>query len=103
MAARQTSQPRPRSTVRRKPAAEPEPETLAAAATRIASEAPMLTGLKADLIDTAIAAGAYRRTLIREGIPQELADRFVSDWHDSYMGVTSTEHDEIAEDGREPV
>ena len=96
MPARQTSQPRPRSTVRRKPV-EQETETLARAAERIAAEAPLITGLKADLIDTAIAAGAYRRTLIREGIPQELADRFVSDWHDSYMGVASTEHDELAE------
>jgi hypothetical protein len=100
MPAPRTSQPRPRSTVRRK-SVEQEPETLARAAERIAAEAPLITGLKADLIDTAIAAGAYRRTLIREGIPEELADRFVSDWHDIYMGVTSVEHDEIS-DERQP-
>jgi hypothetical protein len=79
-----------------KPAVTPveAPDTLAAVAARVSRDAPVVGGLAADLQEIAMAAAGYRRTLIREGIPVEMADRFVSDWHDTFIGRVDEDEDE---------
>ena len=87
-------------TGRRKPAvkitpAPKSPESLAQAASRIAATAPVVISLRADLEEVAIATGAYRRTLIREGIPVEKADLYVDSWQASlWPEIEADEHDE---------
>lgn len=78
--------PRKAATTRRKPAVKPaEPvESLAEVAERVARNAPVLGGLKHNLVDVAKAAGAYRRTLMAEGIGQLLAEQMMVTWHDAH-------------------
>jgi hypothetical protein len=76
------------------PAAPAEPDTLAAVAARASSAAMTVGGLASELREVAMAAGVYRRTLIREGIPVEMADRFLADWHDSFLGIEDTPDDD---------
>lgn len=88
-----------RGATTRTPTAKPAvPETLAAAAARVASAAPVLGGLRAKLEEIAVATGAYRRTLIREGIDAVTADRYVDAWQESLWISYADEIDETPDD-----
>lgn len=45
-----------------------------------------------DLIDLATYVGKYRSALVKEGVPDALADQLVRDWHDRVLGPQDQPH-----------
>jgi hypothetical protein len=67
-------------------------------AARVAAAAPILGGLKYDLIEIARAAGAYRKTLMEQGFSQLETMAMVTEWHIAHWAIAQDE----AADNTEP-